>query len=171
MNAMPERDFSNMAYLRGAAASALCAYLLFGVAYPALLFGRNVFELDTLLSLLGNTFLPVNLLTGAVFFSAAASVGLVVLTRSKRDHTTFAAAARAGAITAALVIGLLCLFGLAPGFYATLTHRPEELLTPDYWSSVTTLIWIGCVVIASGALSGLMFRTAAGAPTVEHAPA
>lgn len=170
-NRAPEHGFSNIALLRGGAASALCAYLLFSLAYPPLLFARNVIEPATLLELLRNTVQPVNLLTGALFFSACASVGLVVLVRGKRDHTTFTAAANAGAMTAALVFGLICLIAISLSLFNTLTQRPEELLTPSYWRMAPTLIWMSCIIIASGALSGLMFRTAAGAPTVGDASA
>jgi len=169
-DAAPERDFSRLAYLRGAAASALCAYLLLALVYPLVLFARNPFEHGTALELLGNAVQPVNLFTGAVFFSAAASVGLVFLVWRKRDHTTFGAAGKAGAMTAATVIGVICLLGLGPSLVDTLTHRPQDLLTPDFWRGVPGLIWISLVVISSGAISGLAFRAAAGAPTAQRTP-
>ena len=169
-DAAPERDFSRLAYLRGAAASALCAYLLLALVYPLVLFARNPFEHGTLPELLNNAVQPVNLLTGAVFFSAAASVGLVVLVLGKRDHTTFGAAARAGALTAALVFGLICLIAIAFSLFNTLTERPEELLMPHYWAMAPTLIWFSVVIISSGAISGFAFRAAAGAPTAQRTP-
>lgn len=168
-NREPELAFSNTAILRGAAASALCAYLVFALAYPPLLFARNLFEPGTLPELLNNAVQPANLLTGAVFFSAIASVGLVVLVLGKRDHTTFGAAARAGALTAALVFGLICLIAIVFSLFNTLAERPEELLTPHYWAMAPTLIWFGVVIISSGALAGLIFRAAAGAPTRRRA--
>ncbi len=174
MNATPEttstRDFSDWALLRGALAAAFCAYLLIMVLYPSLFGAREFLDLDALLDRLSSAFQLVTLFMGLIFASAASVIGLMFLAASKRDHTTYRAAASAGAKAAGLIMGIVCLIVLSPGLLSTLASRPEEILSPAYLSGAAVFLSGALIVATTGAASGLIFRVVAGAPTVEQNP-
>lgn len=165
----PDRDFSGWALLRGWLASALCAYVVIMILSPTLLFSRNLFDLSSLLERLSQTVQLANFLVGMVFTSAFASVALALLFRTRRDHSTFLAASMAGAKAAGLGIGSVYLIGLVLNLFAV---RPPgyEILAPANWKTAAGMLWLAIIVVGAGAVSGLAFRAAAGAPTVERAP-
>ena len=174
MNATPRikstRDFSDWALLRGALAAAFCAYLMITVLYPSLLGAREFLDLDALLDRLSSAFQLVTLFMGLVFATAASVIGLMFLAASKSDHTTYRAAASAGAKAAGLIMVIVCLIVLSPGLLSTLASRPEEILSQAYLNGVAVFLSGALIVATTGAASGLVFRVVAGTPTVEQNP-
>jgi cytochrome bd-type quinol oxidase subunit 2 len=140
------------------------------VLYPSLFGARGFLDLDTLLDRLSSAFQPVTLFMGVVFATAASVIGLMFLAASKRDHTTYRAAAWAGAKAAGLIIGIVCLIALGPRLLPTLVSRPEEILSPAYLNGVAVSLSGALIGATTGAASGLLFCVVAGAPTVEQNP-
>ena len=164
------RDFSDWALLRGALAANLCSYLIVMVLYPTVIFYRDFFDLDDLLGRLSGAFQPINLIVGLIFTSVGALLGLMFLAVKKRDHTTFRAAAVAGAQAAGFMLGFMWLIGFAPGLVVTLISHPVDILSPVYLSGARMFLWFVFVVLGTGATSGLLGRLAAGAPMIEQKP-
>lgn len=156
-------DFSGWATLRGAAAAAVSAYLLLMTIVPAAL--GAPFSPDLLLEWLRSAFAPMSLFVGTLFMSAASVVGLAFLANAKGNHTTYRAAAWAGACTAALLLAIACAIALLPSLIGLFATGLQSLSLPDV-SAVAYFIWFTVVLMAIGAVSGLAGRVIAGAPTI-----
>lgn len=165
----PPREFSDGAVLRGALAAAVAAYFLPILVAPLVMSGDPILALQAWPYVLGVILRFETLFIGLLLTSALSIVGLIFLVRDKRGHTTYAAAARAGASTAAFVIVLasavFTLPYIAAGLFTGIFNLPELDL-----AVIMRFIGSSMGAIAVGALSGLAGRLAAGAPRTMPAP-
>jgi len=165
----PPREFSDIAVLRGALAAAVSAYFLPTLVAPIVMSPDPGMALQALPYALGAVLRLEVLFIGLLLTSALSIVGLIFLVRNKRGHTTYAAAATAGAKTALLVIAIAGALFILPHIAASLFMGRFDL--PAFETTVVMQFLSGGVgSVAIGALSGLAGRLAAGAPRTKPAP-
>jgi hypothetical protein len=162
------RDFSGWAVLRGALTSAVAAYFLLTLVIPILISGDPLMALQAIPYGLGYILRLEVLFIGLTLMSALSVVGLIFLVRDKHGYTTYAAAARAGAKTAILVLVVASAVFILPHLAAALVRGNFTVRSPDI-AAIMLFAGGSLGTVAVGALSGLAGRLAAGAPRITPA--
>ena len=163
----PDRDFSDLAALRGSLVACLAAHimgvLIMGVISAFMYPGVVTLEerLEAIPTALAQGFSPLPLLLSLLFFSCCVVVGLFWLAAEKRDHTTYGAAARAGAKAAGTLIAVIAFFML----FMALLSAPAGF----GWMAGSLAVLTPSAVL-TGAVAGLAGRLAAGRPEVAVRP-